>query len=199
MSMEKMTLEDAIRHLNDTLANKDHKWSCEECRQEHEQLRDWLVRLSAYENTGLSPDEVAYCIPPDTVEEARERYEYTRKMKDEWLAYRESGWTPYDLVSVEWVKNALMLSKEFKRIGADPIHLNKLFEADRDGRVLELPCKVGDVVYTLGYYGGSNQLDIAELRVLGLKDIVRWMEDGLIGKTVFLTREEAEAAKSKEE
>jgi hypothetical protein len=37
-----MTLEEAIQHLRESLADPTHKWGCEECKQEHEQLLVWL-------------------------------------------------------------------------------------------------------------------------------------------------------------
>ena len=37
-----MTLEEAIQHLKESLADPKHKWGCEECKQEHEQLLEWL-------------------------------------------------------------------------------------------------------------------------------------------------------------
>lgn len=38
----KMTLDEAILHLKETLADPAHDWGCEECRTEHEQLLVWL-------------------------------------------------------------------------------------------------------------------------------------------------------------
>lgn len=43
-----MTLDEAIDHLRETLANEKHEWSCEECKSEHEQLLKWLVELKSY-------------------------------------------------------------------------------------------------------------------------------------------------------
>lgn len=81
--------------------------------------------------------------------------------------------------------------------------LRELAEADRAGRLVVLPCKVGDVVY--GFYGEKTILPM----------VVKWIETCTngwciavqyapmaprfyqfsdFGKTVFLTREEAEAA-----
>lgn len=81
--------------------------------------------------------------------------------------------------------------------------LEKLAEADRDGRLVVLPCKVGDVVY--GFHGEKTILPM----------VAKWIEtntDGWciaaqytpmapkfyrfsdFGKTVFLTREAAEKA-----
>ena len=43
-----MALQEAIDHLKDTLSDKDHKWNCEECKNEHEQLLKWLLELQRY-------------------------------------------------------------------------------------------------------------------------------------------------------
>lgn len=83
-------------------------------------------------------------------------------------------------------------------------HIRELAEADKDGRVVVLPCKVGDVVY--GFHNNRQTI---------LPMVAKWIEtnaDGWtvaaqyapmvseffqfsdFGKTVFLTREEAEKA-----
>ena len=46
-----MTLDEAIKHLEETLSDKSHKWSCESCKQEHEQLLEWLKELKATRHT----------------------------------------------------------------------------------------------------------------------------------------------------
>lgn len=38
-----MELTDAINHLKESLADPTHKWGCEECKEEHEQLLKWLI------------------------------------------------------------------------------------------------------------------------------------------------------------
>lgn len=43
---EIMTLSEAIEHLNDVL-QPDNSWECEECKNEHIQLREWLLELKA--------------------------------------------------------------------------------------------------------------------------------------------------------
>lgn len=68
--------------------------------------------------------------------------------------------------------------------------LEKLAEADKDGRLVVLPCKVGDTVYRLQYIEqtpGRFVVGVAEIKFALL-----WLEE--FGETVFLTREEAEAA-----
>lgn len=37
-----MTLTDSIQHLKESLADPTHKWGCEECKADHEQLLKWL-------------------------------------------------------------------------------------------------------------------------------------------------------------
>lgn len=69
--------------------------------------------------------------------------------------------------------------------------LRELAEADKDGRVLILPCKLGTKVYRIRYeiadYPDEPDLEIADTWFTP-----EYRED--IGKTVFLTREEAEKA-----
>ena len=85
--------------------------------------------------------------------------------------------------------------------------LRELAEADKDGRLVVLPCKVGDTVYEV-----TSRKTISEYRVKAIRvelfctfiewDIVAGFVDKSIlgvpvdeiGKTVFLTREEAEKA-----
>lgn len=52
-----MKLDEAIKHLEETLSDKSHKWSCESCKQEHEQLLEWLKELKAYRELFESPEE----------------------------------------------------------------------------------------------------------------------------------------------
>ncbi len=50
-----MTLEEAIQHLRESLADPTHKWGCEECKQEHIQL---LVWLESYKDISVSYPKV---------------------------------------------------------------------------------------------------------------------------------------------
>ena len=45
-----MSLDEAIEHLNETLSSTDRMWSCDSCRREHEQLRNWLIELREIKN-----------------------------------------------------------------------------------------------------------------------------------------------------
>ena len=91
--------------------------------------------------------------------------------------------------------------------------LEKLAEADRDGRVVVLPCKVGDTLWVTGRDNVPREmkLEAPDIRTVCTDEdnlcmsacnrkpdgfcAYRLRNDGAdIGKTVFLTREEAEAA-----
>ena len=91
----------------------------------------------------------------------------------------------------------------------------ELMKADVEGRVVILPCKVGDVIYKLfreytectsyqvrkdnycceGCMVPCDSREVTVIRAIqpnSLPEVVRYIED--IGKTVFFTREEAEKA-----
>lgn len=124
-------------------------------------------------------------------------------------AYEDTGIEPE---AVETVKLALCAKHmvDLETLNNTPIsRLVELAEADKDGRVVVLPCKVGDVVY--GFHNNRQTI---------LPMVAKWIEtnaDGWtvaaqytpmgpeffqfsdFGKTVFLTREEAEKALRKME
>lgn len=66
----------------------------------------------------------------------------------------------------------------------------ELMKADKDGRVVILPCKVGDTVYRLQYI--EQTPGRFTVGVVPIKFALIWLEE--FGKTVFLSREEAEKA-----
>lgn len=70
----------------------------------------------------------------------------------------------------------------------EPCRLRELAEADKDGRLVVLPCKPGDTVYMISWrLNGRHEI---EERVFGLT----YFDPAKYGKDYFLTREEAEAA-----
>lgn len=89
----------------------------------------------------------------------------------------------------EYVKNWLLDDR-----------LRELAEADKDGRLVVLPCKVGDTLYRV-FAGEILEHKVGNMRYLAIQG--RWDIDtypfcsyveSSIGKTIFLTREEAEKA-----
>ena len=85
--------------------------------------------------------------------------------------------------------------------------LHELAEADKAGRVVVLPCKVGDKLYEVTGRKTISVYRVKAIRVELFVLFIEWdIEEGFvwqslagvsaeeIGKTVFLTREEAERA-----
>lgn len=131
---------------------------------------DFVDRLAAYEDTGLTPEEIKAPFTEDT-----------------------------------------MINLAAQALGVEPSRLRELAEADKDGRVVVLPCKVGDTVYTNNrVLGADNAMhdEICTRRIKGYSgnalNEVWLISNGdycdlsifpsEFGKTVFLSREEAEKA-----
>lgn len=74
--------------------------------------------------------------------------------------------------------------------------LGEYEDAEEQGLLLRLPCKIGDVVWHIS--GMTIEVDVVNSIEVGKEIIFIWTYDdtwlGEFGKTVFLTREEAEAA-----
>ena len=135
------------------------------------------------------------------------------QMAERLAAYEDTGLEPE---AVETVKLALAAKHmvDLETLNNTPIsRLVELAEADKDGRCVVLPCKVGDTAYYL------NRPVILDFEVIGYMVDERgawsFMGEHLdkttgdtysccpdtekVGKTVFLTREEAEKALRKME
>ena len=130
-----------------------------------EHAMDFYWRLKAYEDTGLMPDE-------------------TRAMQEEHFS-----------------------GLEMAKLHSALMELKKYQEADRSGRLVVLPCKVGDTLYEVTGRKTISEYRVKAIRVELFCVFIEWeIEKGFvwqsltgitqneIGKTVFLTREEAEKA-----
>lgn len=119
-------------------------------------------------------------------------------------SYEDTKLTPGEVRSL-WAEWSLMM-RVLNSIGGGYDRLRKLAEADKDGRLVVLPCKVGTTVYT-EFCDEIVEKRIGQFHVNGYTEprlwadidcdwastqCVRW--DLAVGKTVFLTREEAEKA-----
>lgn len=102
-------------------------------------------------------------------------------------AYEDAGLTPSDVHSLRGEWDAMM--SVLNSIGSYN-RLRELAEADRDGRAVVLPCKAGDTVYQVGTDCLIHEDKIN--KVIYSTDGVDF-DERAIGKSVFLTREEAEA------
>ena len=80
------------------------------------------------------------------------------------------------------------MKKTIKKISGVNQAIKKLYEyetAEEEGRLVVLPCKVGTRVYEIYQFYGCGAWEIEEHKIK-LEDLDK------IGKTVFLTEEEAE-------
>ena len=111
--------------------------------------------------------------------------------------YLDTGMTP------EQCENAkVIIESVFSDDTSKAERIRKLLKADEDGRLVVLPCKVGDTVYfaLLGRIIEKQVFSIVS--IVSFSNSTRIYCDGTseyfrpedIGKTFFLTREEAEAA-----
>lgn len=98
-------------------------------------------------------------------------------------AYEETGLTP------EQFKNAKETLECFDNIGIK--RGNEIVRAEQEGRLVVLPCKVGATVWRIFAPDGREPV-ISAHTLMSADYIVRWIDK--FGKTVFMTREEAESA-----
>lgn len=137
------------------------------------------------------------CEREDCTEECGHFDEAIERLAD----YEDTGLTPQACVEAREIEAGLS-AEDYS------IHrMVELMRADKDGRLAVLPCKAGDTVYEV-----TSRKTISEYRVKAIRvelfctfiewDIVAGFVDKSIfgvpvdeiGKTVFLTREEAEKA-----
>ena len=179
--MERLTLDEAIKYIKEVVRknrkNKEKNTiiipnsfiSSTDCAEKYEQVANWMGELKSYRDIG-------------TLKELKE--------------LKENG----AFTGLELAKLAIM-QKELKEYK----------DLEEQGLLVRLPCKVGDTVYTLSYrYECKNDYDCKVPRqwkceenipceyekkihyVKESKFCLRMLES--LGKTVFLTREEAEKA-----
>ena len=107
---------------------------------------DFVDRLAAYEDTGLTPEEIKAPFTEDT-----------------------------------------MINLAAQALGVEPSRLRELAEADKDGRVIILPCKVYET-------DGVRVYEHTVREVIYETAGGPAFDKNAIGKSIFLTRAEAERA-----
>lgn len=137
--------------------------------------------------------------------------QYQADFVDRLAAYEDTGLYPE---SVEALKLSMM-GKEISEItefdGLPIDRLRELAEADKDGRVVVLPCKVGQRVFALmdtdkhisecevKQIGMGNEIGFIGLEPIGARGREYGVALNGFGKKAFLTREEAEKALEEKE
>ena len=131
------------------------------------------------------------------------------RLKDRLAAYEDSDCEPEEVLPKDKADEIALKLMRFAELESlcSYTRLRELAEADKDGRVVVSPCKVGDRLYEVT---GRKTISVYKVRAIRVElfslfiewDIVEgfvWqslagINAGEIGKTVFLTREEAEKA-----
>lgn len=120
---------------------------------------------------------------------------------DRLAAYEDTGLSPE---KVSWMKEVVEAAFDNDTSRIERAH--NLHVADKEGRVIVLPCKVGHRVFALldtdkhiseceiKQIGLGNEIGFVGLEPIGARGRKYGVALNGFGKTVFLTREEAEKA-----
>lgn len=116
-----------------------------------------------------------------------------RQLYSALAAYEDTGMTPesVEALKLSMMGKAIAEIKEFNGLPVD--RLRELAEADKDGRLVVLPCKVGDTVYLIVTKRARNytpEFRFVKKSRLTFLNMERILQD--FGKEAFPTREEAE-------
>lgn len=119
-----------------------------------------------------------------------------RQVWEKLRVYEDSGFTPAEIKSL-YAECDVMMSV-LNSIGGGYERLRELAEADKDGREVVLPCKAGDELWTFYNYPDEQvcSFTVTDISTLNGRTMLNTSRCGVIdardvGKTVFLTREEA--------
>ena len=111
------------------------------------------------------------------------------KLIERLAAYEDTGMTPEE-IKAPFTEDA-MINLAAQALGVEPSRLRELAVADKDGRVVVLPCKEGTTVYCISLpiatYPDKRKPEVVPI-AFTRNDLLKF------GSRVFLTREEAEKA-----
>lgn len=120
------------------------------------------------------------------------------QMADRLADYEDTGLTPEE-IKAPFTEDT-MINLAAQALGVEPSRLRELAEADKDGRVIIQPCKVGDKLYRV-FAGEIFEHRVGSMKYFAIQG--RWdietypfclCVESSIGKTVFFTSEEAKKA-----
>lgn len=171
-------------------------------------LIDAVNRLSAYEDIELEPNEIEQQLMNFSSFLSEMTHSHMSKTNYTVEAMVAEANDCFERVCDECADREELV--DFKKLGSID-HLRDLVQAEEDGRLVVLPCKVGSIVWYV-----TSALEICEAEVIGIwlnlyTNPMIWMEirytqseigvceyksriDLMLGKNTFLTRDEAEKA-----
>lgn len=116
-------------------------------------------------------------------------------------AYEDTGLEPESVEALKLSMTGKAISEITEFDGLPIDRLRELAEADKDGRLVVLPCKVGDGLWAFCSHPVEQvySFTVTDISTLNGRTVLNTSRCGVIdardvGKTVFLTREEAEEA-----
>ncbi len=116
-------------------------------------------------------------------------------------AYEDTGLMPEQVV---WMKEVIEIASDHDKSRVERAH--ELHVADKEGRVVVLPCRQGDELWTYCNHPVKRvySFTVSDVSTLNGRTVLNTLGLGTIrpediGKTVFFTREEAEKALQKME
>ena len=160
-----------------------------------------MERLTKYDTDGQAMMDCQKCEADWTGKHGKPMADCTalycrNRLLDRLVKYEDTERTPEEIdMDHEAAETLRQLCQN-----CDLDRLEKLAEADRDGRVVVRPCKVGDTLFRV-FAGEILEHKVRNMRYLAIQG--RWDIDttpfcsyveSSIGKTIFLTHEQAERA-----
>ena len=180
-----------VKRLNSDLQEEDAKEA-----PEGDETMESNVLKAVEEISGYTPDEMIAM------------YNDYGRMAKEWEAYASAGLSPE--VCAEYRK----FEDEVVASGMTFGEVVELMHKKQDGRLVVLPCKVGDIVYVITQVFNGNKIERAigsrkidsiggnalnPVWVVSLQPYELHFFPSEFGKTVFLARDEAEKTLGKEQ
>ena len=112
-------------------------------------------------------------------------------------AYEDTGLTPEQCENVK-----VIIESAFSDDTSKAERIRELLKADKEGRLVVLPCRQGDELWTYGNFPQGREVyrfTVSDVSTLNGRTVLNTLGFGTIrpediGKTVFLSREEAEKA-----
>lgn len=160
-----------------------------------------MERLTKYLASGAADyNYPAGCYSGNDCNDRVAKSAYRQTCVERLAAYEDTGLTPERCAEFARAdaEGRYIVMRDAEQEGV--ARLRELAEADKDGRVVVLPCKMGDTLFRV-FDGNISEHEVQNMKYfarqgrLGI-DMTPFFPDAgrYIGKTVFLTREEAEKA-----
>lgn len=173
-----------------------------------------MKRLTKYDTDGQAMMDCQKCEADWTGKHGKPMVDCTalycrNRLKDRLAAYEDRGCAPEEVLpkdKADEIALKLMRLADLESL-CSYTRIRDLAEADKDGRLVVLPCKVGDRLYEVTSRKTISVYKVRAIRVELFGLFIKWdivegfvwqslsgINAGEIGKTVFLTRKEAEKA-----